>query len=69
MRSIGAVISLIPYTDADLPLLIALNAPDLMEHLDGPESDDQIHKRHEKYVSAASSGTTRVFTIRNEAGI
>jgi RimJ/RimL family protein N-acetyltransferase len=55
------VIELRPYSDADLPLLIALNAPELKTHVGGPETDEQVRRRHEKYVAATE--TAHMFTI------
>ncbi|HEX6547394.1 MAG TPA: GNAT family N-acetyltransferase [Candidatus Dormibacteraeota bacterium] len=55
MRPPPPVIRLEPFTDADLPLLVALNAPEMTEHLGGPETDEQLRTRLERYVAAAAS--------------
>ncbi|MEW2547546.1 GNAT family N-acetyltransferase [Streptomyces sp. NPDC047002] len=40
-----------PWSEADLGLLRALNAPELMVHLGGPETDEQLLARHRRYVA------------------
>lgn len=45
-----------PWTDRDLELLRALNAPEMMRHVGGPETDDQVLRRHHGYLG---SGTPR----------
>ncbi len=52
-----------PWSDGDLALLLRLNDPAMLQHLGGPETDEQILKRHRRYVDAASSETTYVFKI------
>lgn len=40
-----------PWSDEDLPLLEKLMGdPDIMEHLGGPETPEQILKRHQRYL-------------------
>jgi RimJ/RimL family protein N-acetyltransferase len=56
-----------PWGEGDLPLLEKLNAPELMEHLGGPESDEQIAERHSRYVRLADSEKDRMFKIVLEA--
>ena len=48
-----------PWTEEDFPLLVRLNAPEMTEHLGGPESEENLEKRHKRYVAAASSGIVR----------
>jgi RimJ/RimL family protein N-acetyltransferase len=62
------VTRLVAYAADDLPVLAALNAPELMTFLGGPESDEKLRKRHERYVAAAGSAATHVFTIREDGG-
>jgi hypothetical protein len=62
------LIELRPSADDDLPLLIALNVPHMTAHLGGPEADEQVRRRHERYVAAVSSESARMFTIRIEGG-
>jgi len=51
--------------EEDWPLLVRLNAPDMTEHLGGPETDDALRRRQERYVAAAYSETRSVlcFTV------
>lgn len=50
-----------PWADADLTLLHRLNAPEMTEHLGGPESEEQILQRHKRYINL--DGTGRMFSI------
>lgn len=52
-----------PWSDADLPLLRAVNAPSMTEHLGGPETEEQVVDRHRRYVDAAVTGTAQMFVI------
>ncbi|MBX9424583.1 GNAT family N-acetyltransferase [Streptomyces lateritius] len=53
------------WSEEDADLLRALNAPASMEHLGGPETEEQLVKRHRRYVdlSAAEAGAGRMFRI------
>jgi RimJ/RimL family protein N-acetyltransferase len=46
----------VPWSADDFPLLVRLNAPEMTEHLGGPESEAQLELRHGRYVAAAGSG-------------
>ncbi|WP_371772563.1 GNAT family N-acetyltransferase [Streptomyces sp. NBC_01438] len=54
-----------PWSDSDLELLRRANAPELMGHLGGPESEEQLVGRHARYValSADRTGRGRMFRI------
>jgi RimJ/RimL family protein N-acetyltransferase len=52
-------VRLVPWTEEDFPLLVRLNAPEMTEHLGGPESEENLEKRHKRYVAAAGSGIVR----------
>ena len=39
-----------------------LNAPEMTEHLGGPETDEALRRRHERYLAAAQSESVRCFT-------
>lgn len=52
-----------PWTDADLDLQRRLNAPEMMEHLGGPETEEQILARHRRYLEIGPKGTGRMFRI------
>jgi len=65
MRKLKAnndVIHIKPWEDSDLDLLFQLNAPEMMQHLGGPESEEQILKRHKRYLDLGNKG--RMFSIR-----
>ena len=51
-----------PYSDTDLPLLQKLlGDADMMEHLGGPETPEQIRQRHQRYLRLTE--TDHMFTI------
>ncbi len=45
-----------PWSADDFPLLVRLNAPEMTEHLGGPESEEQLELRHWRYVAASGFG-------------
>ena len=52
------------WSEGDLPLLQKLlGDPDMMEHLGGPESQEQILRRHQRYIGLHESDTDRMFKI------
>ena len=59
MSSVPARVRLEPWTDDDFPLLVRLNAPEMTDHLGGPETPEQLAMRHKRYVGAAQSGIFR----------
>ncbi|MFF2063780.1 GNAT family N-acetyltransferase [Streptomyces sp. NPDC058200] len=58
-------VGLEPWSESDLDLLRAANAPELMNHLGGPETEEQLLKRHRRYVelSADRTGKGRMFRV------
>ncbi|WP_410962534.1 GNAT family N-acetyltransferase, partial [Salmonella sp. SAL4358] len=53
-----------PWSEEDLPLLEKLlGDPAMMEHLGGPETPEQILRRHQRYMRLPESGTDYMFTI------
>ncbi|MDX3851097.1 GNAT family N-acetyltransferase [Streptomyces sp. AK02-01A] len=54
-----------PWSEGDLDLLRAANAPELMTHLGGPETEEQLAGRHRRYVdlSADRTGRGRMFRV------
>ncbi|MGW6567884.1 GNAT family N-acetyltransferase [Streptomyces sp. NPDC054975] len=60
MDTDASPVRLEPWSEDDFWLLRAMNAPELMEHLGGPESEEALLKRHRRYValSAESAGRT-----------
>ena len=52
------------WSEADLALLEKLlGDPEMMEHLGGPESPEQILRRHQRYLHLPEDGTDRMFRI------
>lgn len=53
-----------PWSDDDLPLLEKLlGDPEMMVHLGGPESKEQIIRRHQRYLRLPESGIDHMFII------
>jgi RimJ/RimL family protein N-acetyltransferase len=54
-----------PWAEEDAALLRALNAPRLTAHLGGPETEEQLVRRHRRYVelSAGPPGAGRLFRV------
>ncbi|MEH7748728.1 GNAT family N-acetyltransferase [Neobacillus drentensis] len=61
MEGNNHIIHIKPWEDQDLDLLFRLNAPEMMQHLGGPESEQQILKRHKRYLELSDRG--RMFSI------
>ncbi|MGW7005173.1 GNAT family N-acetyltransferase [Streptomyces sp. NPDC054933] len=59
----GVRVRIEPWADGDLELLRRLNAPEMTEHLGGPETEEQVLARHERYVKIAGTGTGRMFRV------
>jgi RimJ/RimL family protein N-acetyltransferase len=57
-------VALRAWTDDDLPLLRGLLAdPAMMTHLGGPETEEKLLARHQRYLDIDATGTGRVFVI------
>ena len=56
-------VSLRPWADDDLDLLRRANTHELMDQLGGPETDEQVQARHERYLRLWREGTARQFAI------
>ncbi|NRQ32601.1 GNAT family N-acetyltransferase [Nonomuraea sp. NN258] len=52
-----------PWSAADLDLLRRLNAPEMMEHLGGPESEEQVQRRHQRYLTPGPAGSGGMFRV------
>ena len=53
-----------PWSEDDLDLLQSLlGDPAMMEHLGGPESHEQILRRHERYTHLPEDGTDHMFKV------
>jgi RimJ/RimL family protein N-acetyltransferase len=51
-----AQVRLVPWSEDDLPLLVRQNTLEMTEHLGGPEAEEQVLRRHQRYVGIARSG-------------
>lgn len=57
-------VGLEPWSDGDLPLLEKLMSdPNMMAHLGGPESEEQILKRHQRYLRLSEIEHDHMFKI------
>ncbi|MFF5568298.1 GNAT family N-acetyltransferase [Streptomyces sp. NPDC012623] len=65
MESTTPYVRLAPWSEGDIGLLRAANAPELMHHLGGPETEEQLLKRHKRYVdlSADRKGKGQMFRV------
>ncbi|ETI69409.1 GNAT family N-acetyltransferase [Neobacillus vireti] len=61
MEASNHIIQIKPWEDNDLDLLFRINAPEMMQHLGGPESKEQILKRHKRYLELGNRA--RMFSI------
>jgi RimJ/RimL family protein N-acetyltransferase len=61
LKASNHIIKIKPWEDNDLDLLFRINAPEMMQHLGGPESKEQILKRHKRYLELGNKG--RMFSI------
>jgi RimJ/RimL family protein N-acetyltransferase len=57
-------VQLQPWSEEDLPLLEKLlGDPAMMTYLGGPESQEQILRRHQRYIRLPADGTDHMFKI------
>lgn len=67
-RSDQNAVRIEPWGEGDLALLKKLlGDPAMTEHLGGPESDEQLARRHARYLRLADTGRDRMFKIVHEA--
>lgn len=52
-----------PWDEGDLPILQLNNAPEMMVFLGGPETDEQLTARHERYLHLIACGEATMFRI------
>ncbi|MET7818464.1 GNAT family N-acetyltransferase [Micromonospora zamorensis] len=58
-----AQVRIAPWDEDDLDLLRELNSPDTRKHTGGPETDEQVLARHDRYVHFAGTGQGAMFTL------
>ena len=63
MHGVMIEVTLHPWSPDDLDLLRRANTPELMDQLGGPETDDQVIARHERYLRLQREGTGHQFRI------
>ena len=56
-------ISIRPYSEGDFAVLRSSNTPAMTEHVGGPETEEKLQNRHQRYVDGWATGTDRMFTI------
>ncbi|MGK5529430.1 GNAT family N-acetyltransferase [Streptomyces sp. URMC 129] len=57
------LVSLVPWSEEDLALLRRQNAPELMTHLGGPEPEQKLLDRHQRYLALPGTGRGRMFRV------
>ncbi|MGR6317571.1 GNAT family N-acetyltransferase [Micromonospora soli] len=57
-------VRMVRWSTADLALLQQLNSPEVRAHTGGPETDEQVLARHERYVRGAGPRSGTMFTVR-----
>lgn len=57
---------LVPYGEGDLWLLRRHNSPEMTGYLGGPESEEQLLARHDRYLGPAAGGMFRVVTAEGD---
>ncbi|WP_341865990.1 GNAT family N-acetyltransferase [Paenibacillus ferrarius] len=58
-----SAVQIVPWAETDFDLLHQLNIPEMLDHLGGPETDEQVHKRHKRYIDLSAAGKGRMFSI------
>ncbi|WP_344914943.1 GNAT family N-acetyltransferase [Streptosporangium oxazolinicum] len=62
-RGNAPLVRLDPWAETDFDLLRRINAPEMTEHLGGPETEEKLLERHRRYVDIVGKGTGRMFSI------
>ncbi|MCO6010491.1 GNAT family N-acetyltransferase [Actinoallomurus purpureus] len=52
-----------PWGESDLDLLRCLNAPEMTEHLGGPETEEKVLVRHRRYLEPGEEGSGAMFRV------
>lgn len=56
-------LTFLPWSDGDLDLLRRINAPEMMQHLGGPESEEKLLARHARYVGLDASSSADMWRL------
>ncbi|MFB9675121.1 GNAT family N-acetyltransferase [Streptosporangium vulgare] len=62
-RGNAPLVRLDPWAETDLDLLRRINAPEMTEHLGGPETEEKLLDRHRRYVGIDGEGTGQMFSV------
>ncbi|UYO98083.1 GNAT family N-acetyltransferase [Microbacterium sp. M28] len=54
------------WAPSDLPLLYRANTPEMTAHLAGPETDDQVQERNQRYLRLWREGAARMFVVEDD---
>jgi RimJ/RimL family protein N-acetyltransferase len=54
------------WSDADLDVLRAINSPSMKQYLGGPETEEQLLRRHRRYVEDVVGGLMMMYAIRRD---
>ena len=63
MPATTSSVQLKPWADNDLDLLRRLNTPEMTAHLGGPETDDQVVRRHNRYSASSDPVRGQMFSV------
>jgi hypothetical protein len=55
-----------PWEEDFLPSLQRANAPELMTHLGGPETDEKVLERNARYLDGRRTGAATMFRIATD---
>ncbi len=59
---------IVPWHEGGLDLLRRTNAPEMMVHLGGPESEEKLLDRHRRYLLLEAAGPGRMFLVELAGG-
>ena len=51
------------WSDGDLGVLWAINTPSMKRHLGGPETEQQLLRRHRRYLDETATGTLMMYVV------
>lgn len=52
------------WSEGNLDVLRAINSPSMKRYLGGAETEEQLLRRHRRYVEETASGTLRMYVVR-----
>ncbi|GAA4153943.1 GNAT family N-acetyltransferase [Phytohabitans flavus] len=62
-----ATVRLVPWSADDLSLLRRINTPRMREHVGGPETDEEVVARHQRYLALEDGRMFRIELASGEA--